>query len=319
LGASDVYGAAISASEKETLMAFTEIKYEVADKIATITLNRPDKLNAFTGVMMAEMIEAFDKSDADDSVRVVIVTGAGRGFCAGADLSAGAKTFDYDSRTDRPEKAGVPITNGEVEWSHEGVRDGGGRVSLRIFESLKPVIAAVNGPAVGIGVTMQLPMDIRIASETARFGFVFARRGIVPEACSSWFLPRLVGISKAMEWCATGRVFDAQEALAAGLVSKVVKPEELLPAAHALAREIADNTAPVSVALTRQMLWKMLGADHPMEAHKIDSRGVFARGRQADAKEGVVSFLEKRPANYPDKVSKDMPSYFPWWSPRKYS
>jgi enoyl-CoA hydratase/carnithine racemase len=297
LGASDVYGAAISASEKETLMAFTEIKYEVADKIATITLNRPDKLNAFTGVMMAEMIEAFDKSDADDSVRVVIVTGAGRGFCAGADLSAGAKTFDYDSRTDRPEKAGVPITNGEVEWSHEGVRDGGGRVSLRIFESLKPVIAAVNGPAVGIGVTMQLPMDIRIASETARFGFVFARRGIVPEACSSWFLPRLVGISKAMEWCATGRVFDAQEALAAGLVSKVVKPEELLPAAHALAREIADNTAPVSVALTRQMLWKMLGADHPMEAHKIDSRGVFARGRQADAKEGVVSFLEKRPAN----------------------
>ncbi|MDZ4869804.1 MAG: crotonase/enoyl-CoA hydratase family protein [Alphaproteobacteria bacterium] len=300
-------------------MAFTEIKYEVADKIATITLNRPDKLNAFTGVMMAEMIEAFDKSDADDSVRVVIVTGAGRGFCAGADLSAGAKTFDYDSRTDRPEKAGVPITNGEVEWSHEGVRDGGGRVSLRIFESLKPVIAAVNGPAVGIGVTMQLPMDIRIASETARFGFVFARRGIVPEACSSWFLPRLVGISKAMEWCATGRVFDAQEALAAGLVSKVVKPEELLPAAHALAREIADNTAPVSVALTRQMLWKMLGADHPMEAHKIDSRGVFARGRQADAKEGVVSFLEKRPANYPDKVSKDMPSYFPWWSPRKYS
>jgi enoyl-CoA hydratase/carnithine racemase len=300
-------------------MAFTEIKYDVADKIATITLSRPEKLNAFTGVMMAEMIEAFDKADADDNVRVVIVTGEGRGFCAGADLSAGAKTFDYEGRTDRPEKAGVPIKNGEVEWSHEGVRDGGGRVTLRIYESLKPVIAAVNGPAVGIGVTMQLPMDIRIASETARFGFVFARRGIVPEACSSWFLPRLVGISKAMEWCATGRVFDAKEALAAGLVSKVVKPEELLPAAHALAREIADNTAPVSVALTRQMLWKMLGADHPMEAHKIDSRGVFARGRQPDAKEGVVSFLEKRPANYPDKVSKDMPSYFPWWKPRTYS
>jgi enoyl-CoA hydratase/carnithine racemase len=300
-------------------MAFTEIKYEVADKIATITLNRPDKLNAFTGVMMAELIEAFGKADADDNVRVVIVTGAGRGFCAGADLSAGAKTFDYEARSDRPEKAGVPTTNGEVDWSHEGVRDGGGRVTLRIFESLKPVIAAVNGPAVGIGVTMQLPMDIRIASESARFGFVFARRGIVPEACSSWFLPRLVGISKAIEWCATGRVFDAQEALAAGLVSKVVKPEELMPTAHALAREIADNTAPVSVALTRQMLWKMLGADHPMEAHKIDSRGIFARGRQADAKEGVVSFLEKRPANYPDKVSKDMPSYFPWWKPRTYS
>ncbi len=300
-------------------MSFTEIKYDVADKIATITLNRPEKLNAFTETMMAELIEAFGKADADDNVRVVIVTGAGRGFCAGADLSAGAKTFDYGARTDRPEKAGVPQKNGTVDWSHEGVRDGGGRVTLRIFECLKPVIGAINGPAVGIGVTMQLPMDIRIASETARFGFVFARRGIVPEACSSWFLPRLVGISKAMEWCATGRVFDAKEALDAGLVSKVVKPDELLPAAHALAREIADNTSPVSVALTRQMLWRMLGADHPMEAHKIDSRGIYARGQQADAKEGVVSFLEKRPANFPDKVSKDMPGYYPWWSERKYS
>ncbi|MCE9523220.1 MAG: crotonase/enoyl-CoA hydratase family protein [Alphaproteobacteria bacterium] len=300
-------------------MSFTEIKYDVADKIATITLNRPEKLNAFTGVMMAELIEAFGKADADDSVRVVIVTGAGRGFCAGADLSAGAKTFDYGARTDRPEKAGVPVKNGAVDWSHEGVRDGGGRVTLRIFECMKPVIGAINGPAVGIGVTMQLPMDIRIASEAARFGFVFARRGIVPEACSSWFLPRLVGISKAMEWCATGRVFDAKEALEAGLVSKVVKPEELMATAHALAREIADNTSPVSVALTRQMLWRMLGADHPMEAHKIDSRGIYARGQQADAKEGVMSFLEKRPANFPDKVSKDMPAYYPWWSERRYS
>ncbi len=300
-------------------MSFTEIKYDVADKVATLTLNRPDKLNAFTGVMMAEMIKAFDMADADDNVRAVIVTGAGRGFCAGADLSAGAKTFDYESRSDRPEKAGVPVKNGQVDWSHEGVRDGGGRVTLRIFESVKPVIGAINGPAVGIGVTMQLPMDVRIASEAARFGFVFARRGIVPEACSSWFLPRLVGISKAMEWCATGRVFDAQEALAGGLVSKVLKPDELLPAAHALAREIADNTAPVSVALTRQMLWRMLGADHPMEAHKIDSRAIYARGRQGDAKEGVVSFLEKRPASYPDKVSKDMPSFYPWWNERTYS
>ena len=192
-------------------MSFTEIKYDVADKIATITLNRPEKLNAFTGTMMSELIEAFGKADADDDVRAVIVTGAGRGFCAGADLSAGAKTFDYDTRSDRPEKAGAK--RGEIDWSHEGVRDGGGRVTLRIFECLKPVIGAINGPAVGIGVTMQLPMDIRIASETARFGFVFARRGIVPEACSSWFLPRIVGISKAMEWCATGRVFDAKEAL----------------------------------------------------------------------------------------------------------
>ncbi|MBL9096058.1 MAG: crotonase/enoyl-CoA hydratase family protein [Alphaproteobacteria bacterium] len=300
-------------------MSFTEIKYDVADKIATITLNRPEKLNAFTGVMMAELIEAFGKADADDNVRAVIVTGAGRGFCAGADLSAGAKTFDYEARRDRPEKAGVPVKNGQVDWSHEGVRDGGGRVTLRIFECLKPVIGAINGPAVGIGVTMQLPMDVRIASDAARFGFVFARRGIVPEACSSWFLPRLVGISKAMEWCATGRVFGADEALAGGLVSKVVRPDELLPAAHALAREIADNTAPVSVALTRQMLWRMLGADHPMEAHKIDSRAIYARGRQGDAKEGVVSFLEKRPANYPDKVSKDMPTFYPWWNERTYS
>ncbi len=300
-------------------MSFTEIKYEVADKVATLTLNRPDKLNAFTGTMMSEMIKAFDMADADDNVRAVVVTGAGRGFCAGADLSQGAKTFDYESRSDRPEKAGVPVKDGNVDWSHEGVRDGGGRVTLRIFECLKPVIGAINGPAVGIGVTMQLPMDIRIASEAARFGFVFARRGIVPEACSSWFLPRLVGISQAMEWCATGRVFDAQEALRGGLVSKVVKAEDLLPTAYAIAREIADNTAPVSVALTRQMMWRMLGADHPMEGHKIDSRAIYARGRQGDAKEGVVSFLEKRPAAFPDKVSKDMPAFYPWWDERKYS
>lgn len=299
-------------------MSYTEIAYDVADNIATLTLHRPDKLNAFTGVMMAEMIDAFDKADADDAVRVVIVTGAGRAFCAGADLSAGAKTFDYAARSDRPEKAGAE-TNGEVDWSSEAVRDGGGRLTLRIFESKKPVIGAINGAAVGVGATMQLPMDIRIASETARFGFVFARRGIVPEACSSWFLPRLVGISKAMEWCATGRVFDAQEALAGGLVSKVVKPEVLLETARTLAREIADNTAPVSIALTRQMLWRMLGADHPMEAHKIDSRAIFARGRQGDAREGVVSFLEKRPARFPDRVSKDMPVFYPWWSERTYS
>lgn len=299
-------------------MSYTEITYKVADNIATLTLHRPDKLNAFTGVMMAEMIDAFDKADADDDVRVVVVTGAGRAFCAGADLSAGAKTFDYAARSDRPEKAGVP-QGPNIDWSHEAIRDGGGRVTLRIFESRKPVIGAINGPAVGIGVTMQLPMDIRIASDNARFGFVFARRGIVPEACSSWFLPRLVGISKAMEWCATGRVFDAQEALAGGLVSKVVKPDELLATAYALAREIADNTAPVSVALTRQMLWRMLGADHPMEAHKVDSKSIYARGRQGDAREGVMSFLEKRPAKFTDKVSQDMPPFYPWWTERKYS
>ncbi len=299
-------------------MTYTEIKYEVADKIATLTLHRPEKLNAFTATMMAEMIDAFDRADADDDVRVVIVTGAGRGFCAGADLSAGAKTFDYDTRSDRPEKAGAG-RGPDINWSDERIRDGGGRLTLRIFESKKPVIGAINGAAVGIGVTMQLPMDIRIASDTARFGFVFARRGIVPEACSSWFLPRLVGISRAMEWCATGRVFDAQEALAGGLVSRVVRPEELLATARTLAREIADNTSPVSVAITRQMMWRMLGAEHPMEAHKIDSRSIYARGQQSDAREGVMSFLEKRAAHFPDKVSKDMPAFYPWWSERTYS
>ena len=299
-----------------------ETRLEIADGIAILTLYRPDKLNAFTGRMMHEIISAFDETDANDDVKVVIVTGAGRAFCAGADLSAGAKTFDYDARGDDfSSRAGQdsPVrADGTVDYTHEAVRDGGGRCTLRIFESLKPVIGAINGPAVGIGVTMQLPMDIRIASSAAKFGFVFARRGIVPEACSSWFLPRLVGISRAMEWCATGRVFGAEEALEGGLVRQVVAPEELMPTAIALAREIADNTAPVSVALTRQMLWRMLGEDHPMEAHKIDSRAIYARGRQGDAKEGVVSFLEKRPAVYPDKVSSNMPDFYPWWTDRPY-
>jgi enoyl-CoA hydratase/carnithine racemase len=198
------------------------------------------------------------------------------------------------------------------------VRDGGGQLTLRIFKCLKPVIAAVNGPAVGIGVTMQLAMDIRIASEAARFGFVFSQRGIVPEAASSWFLPRIVGIAQALEWCYTGRVFPAQEALAGRLVSKVVPPDQLLPTARALAKEIAAKTAPVSLALIRQMMWRMLGADDPMEAHKVDSRGIYARGRSADVKEGVVSFLEKRPAVFKDKVSSDMPDYYPWWDERAY-
>ena len=301
-------------------MAYETIKYEVADNILTLTLNRPDKLNAFTGQMMFEMIDAFDKADADDNVRAIIVTGEGRAFCAGADLSAGAKTFDYADREDRPEKQGTPVmANGEIDWSHESVRDGGGRLTLRIFESLKPVIGAINGAAVGVGVTMQLPMDIRLASEDAKFGFVFARRGIVPETCSSWFLPRVVGISQVLEWTYSGRVFGADEALKGGLVRSLHKPADLLPAARAIAREIADNTAAVSVSLTRQMLWRMLGADHPMEAHKVDSRAIYARGASADAKEGVMSFLEKRPAVYPCKTSTDMPSFYPWWQERKYS
>ncbi|WP_448580268.1 crotonase/enoyl-CoA hydratase family protein [Thermaurantiacus sp.] len=303
---------------------FQEIRLDIADGIATLTLHRPEKLNAFTGRMMHEMIAAFDETDANDDVRAVIVTGAGRAFCAGADLSAGAKTFDYaargeDQTSTRAGHASPDRSDGTTDYAHEAVRDGGGRVTLRIFESLKPVIAAVNGAAVGVGATMQLPMDIRLASTEARFGFVFARRGIVPEAASSWFLPRLVGISQAMEWCATGRVFGAEEALAGRLVARVLAPDELLPAARALAREIADNTAPVSVALTRQMLWRMLGADHPMEAHKVDSRAIWARGKTADAREGVMSFLEKRAPLYPDRVSTDMPDFYPWWQPRPYA
>jgi enoyl-CoA hydratase/carnithine racemase len=293
-----------------TTPQFETIKLEIADNVAVLTLNRPEKMNAFTGQMMLDVIAAFDHTDANDDVRVVIMTGAGRAFCAGADLSEGAKTFDYDNRTDRPEK-------GEA-GSIDRLRDGGGRMTLRMFESLKPIIGAINGAGVGIGATMQLPMDIRIASNVARFGFVFARRGIVPEACSSWFLPRLVGISKALEWCYSGRVFDAHEALSAGLVRSLHEPDDLLPAAHTIAREIVENTAPVSIALTRQMMWRMLGADHPMEAHKVDSRGVYARGQASDAREGVMSFLEKRPAAFSDKVSSGLPEFFPWWDERPF-
>ena len=298
-------------------MNYEQILYDVKDQILTITLNRPEKLNAYTGKMQFELIDAFARASADDNVRAVIVTGAGRAFCAGADLSAGAATFDATSNPERAARNAGPV--GEVDWSDDRVRDGGGRLTLAIFECLKPVIAAVNGPAVGVGATMQLAMDIRIASESARFGFVFSRRGIVPEACSSWFLPKIVGIAQALEWCYSGRVFDAAEALRGGLVSQVVNPEELLAAAHKIAAEIRDNTAPVSVALIRQMMWRLSALDHPMEAHRIDSRGIYARGASADVKEGVVAFLEKRKANFPEKVSTDMPPYFPWWMERKYS
>lgn len=280
-------------------MTYSEIQYDVSDHIATITLFRPDKLNAFTGTMMNEIIDAFDRTDADDDVHAVIITGSGRGFCAGADLSSGASTFA---------KGGSDVKdNGGI------VRDGGGLLTLRIFRSLKPVIGAINGAAVGVGVTMTLPMDIRIASDSAKFGFVFAKRGIVPEACSSWFLPRLVGISQAAEWVYTGRVFSAQEALDGGLIRSIHAPDDLLPTARAIAKEISDNTAPVSVATSRLMLWRMMGASHPMEAHRVDSRGIMERGRSSDSKEGVVSFLEKRPAVYPDKVSSGIPDIFPDW------
>lgn len=284
---------------------FSTLLYSVEDAIATITLHRPEKMNAFTADMRDDLIAAFDLTDADDAVRAVIVTGAGRAFCAGADLSSGGKTFDYDARAE------------EVRDAHkvgDVYRDGGGMVTLRIFNSLKPVIGAINGAAVGIGMTMQLPMDIRMASADARFGFVFARRGITPEAASSWFLARQVGMQTALEWCYTGRVFGAQEALDRGLVRSVHAPEDLLPAARQLAREIADNTAPVSIALTRQLLWRMACADHPMQAHRVDSRAIQSRGQSADAREGVSAFLEKRTPVYPNRVSQDMPDFYPWWT-----
>jgi enoyl-CoA hydratase/carnithine racemase len=279
-------------------MDFEQITTELADGVMTITLNRPDRLNAFTGTMGEELRAAFDRVDADDDVRAVIVTGAGRGFCAGADLGSGGDTF---ARREHEDPDSIP-------------RDGGGRLTLRIFECTKPVIAAINGPAVGVGATMTLPMDVRLASESARIGFVFVRRGIVPEACSSWFLPRLVGISRAMEWVATGRVFDAQEALEGGLVRSVHPADELLDAAGALAREIAENAAPVSVALARQMMWRLLGAEHPMVAHRADSRGMLYRGRSADAAEGISAFLEKREAVFPDRVSDGLPDVMPGWT-----
>ncbi|WP_049565388.1 crotonase/enoyl-CoA hydratase family protein [Nonomuraea sp. SBT364] len=280
-------------------MAFSEIEYEVTDRIATVTLNRPERLNAFTLTMRGELIEAFDLADADDEVRAVVVTGAGRAFCAGADLGSGGGTFGRSGE-------GQELVDGHP-------RDGGGTVALRIARSLKPVIAAINGAAVGVGVTMTLPMDVRLAAGSARFGFVFARRGIVPEAASSWFLPRIAGIAQAMEWAATGRVFDAEEALRGRLVSRVYPPDELLPAAYALAREIADHTSAVSVAAVRRLMWSGLSAASPWQAHAADSRLMAELGPSADAAEGVTAFLEKRPADFPMKVSRDLPPGLPSW------
>ena len=286
-------------------MQYETIAYDVADRILTMTLDRPEKLNAFNDQMKDEMIDAFDRADADDDIRAVIVTGRGRGFCAGADLSSGAGTFDNATRgrTLDPEEH----------------RDGGGQLTLRIYESRKPVIAAINGPAVGVGITMTLAMDIRLAADDARMGFVFARRGLVPEACSTWFLPRAVGLSKALEWVYSGRVFPATEALEAGLVRSLHPRDQLLDVARGIATEIAENTSAISVAMSRQMLWRNAAADHPMEAHRVDSKGIFYMGKAADAREGVASFLEKRPAVFPGKVSTDMPPHFPWWKEREFA
>jgi enoyl-CoA hydratase/carnithine racemase len=271
------------------------LKCDVVDRIATITFDRADKLNAFTRTMSGDLISIFDRLDAEDEVRVIVITGSGRAFCAGADLGAPDSSFADDS-----------------------IRDFGGRITLRIFESLKPVIFAINGPAVGMGATMSLAADVRLASTIAKFGFPFARRGIVPESASSWFLPRIVGISRALEWTLTGRTFLADEALGSGLVRSLHQPEDLMPAASLLAREIADHTAPVSVALTRQLLWRMLGADHPMEAHRIESRSIYTRTHSRDLPEGVQSFFEKRRPHFTDRVSSDMPEFFPWWTSRRY-
>ena len=281
-------------------MDYEAINYEVENNILVITLNRPEKLNALNGKMSSEILDALDRADSDDNVKAIIFTGKGRAFCAGADLSGGNTTFDYDS-------------------DGRGIHpDGGGVLTLRIFECMKPVISACNGPAVGVGATMQCAMDIRLASENAKYGFVFSKRGIVPEACSSWFLPRCVGINTALEWTYSGRIFDASEALERKFIRSIHKESDLLTDAKKLATEFANQTSAVSVAMTRQMMWKMLGADHPMEAHKIDSRGVYFTGKSADAHEGVQSFLEKRPAQFKDKVSEDMPEFFPWWEKRQF-
>ena len=285
-------------------MAYETLLTELSDGVLTVTLNRPDRLNAFTEQMKDDLLAVLDEIDADDDVRAVIFTGAGRGFCAGADLGGGGGTFDSGGAGDGPKP--VP-------------RDGGGQVTVRMFDCVKPIIAAINGPAVGVGITMTLPMDVRLASENAKMGFVFARRGIVPEAASSWFLPRVVGISQAMQWVASGRVFPAAEAHAAGLVSELLAPDALLPRAREIAREIATHTSAVSVALARQMMWKMLGADHPMEAHKIDSRAIHYMGSSPDAYEGVQSFLEKREPSFGMKASADLPEFYPWWKPRAFS
>jgi len=285
-------------------MSYNTIIYDVQDSILTLTLNRPEALNAFNREMLAELVDACDRADADDNVKAIIVTGAGRAFCAGADLASGGDTFNADAREDRA--SGLQ-------------QDGGGILTLRLHQLNKPIIAAINGAAVGVGVTMTLAMDIRIAADVAKFGFVFARRGIVPEACSSYFLPRVVGISQALEWCYSGKVFPAQEALQGRLVKSLHDKDQLMAVARSMAEEIRDNTAPVSVALIRHMMWKMLDAEHPMDAHKIDSRGIYHRGRSADAKEGVNSFLEKRPAEFSQSVSKDMPEYFPWWQDPEFS
>jgi enoyl-CoA hydratase/carnithine racemase len=288
-------------------MNYETIRYDVADRILTLTLHRPERMNALTGRMVDELIDAFDRADADDDIRVVIVTGAGRAFCAGADLERGGETWGKHS----------DYIQAQAE-TQRYVGDGGGRVTRRIYDFNKPVIAAINGPAVGVGLTMTLAMDIRLAAPNVKLGFVFAGRGIVPEACSTWFLPRIVGISKALEWCFSARVFKSEEGLDAGLLRSLHAPESLMSDARALAKEFIDNASAVSTALIRQMLWRMMTAPHPIDAHELDTIALATLGKSADAKEGITAFLEKRPAQFTDRVSQDLPKFFPWWTDRQF-
>lgn len=288
-------------------MDYKYIRYEVKDRVATVTLNRPERYNAQTRRMHAEIRDAADRWDNDDAVRVVIFTGAGKAFCSGTDVRA---SWSADSKED--EDLPPVFVNGTR-------RDSGGPLVLRLFDSRKPMIAAINGVAVGVGVTFTLPMDVRIASDNARFGLVFTQRGICPESCSSWFLPRLVGIAKALDWVNTGRIFPAAEALQHGLISEIVPPEQLLERAHAIAHQIADHTAAVSVAVSRQLLWRMLGASHPMEAHEMESQALTALTQRHDAAEAAKAFMEKRPAQFTDRPSVDMPESYPWWRPREFT
>ena len=281
---------------------FNSLETSVKNKILTICFNRPEKMNTFSGELLKEIFEALDIAEKDDEIRAVIFTGSGKAFCAGADLSSGEDTFDMSDKKN----------------SSDVKRDTGGILTLRLFNFKKPLIAAINGAAVGVGVTMTLPMDVRISSDKAKFGFVFAKRGIVPEACSSWFLPKIVGISNALQWCLSGRIFQPQEALEKGLVSEITNEDDLLKRAEEIAADFVNATSSISVTLIRQMLWKMLGADHPMDAHKIDSRGVYYLGKSGEASEGVLSFLEKREPNFPGKVSKDLPEFYPWWDEKDF-
>lgn len=287
-------------------MNFEQIAYAVDERILTITLNRPERMNACTVQMYDELIAAFDRADADDEVKAIIVTGAGKAFCAGADLERGADT--WSNRSDFT----------DLSQQQRYVGNGGGRIARRIFDCNKPVIAAMNGAAVGVGITMTLPMDIRLCVQGAKIGFVFNARGIVPEACSSWFLPRIVGISKALEWSYAAKLIRAEEAHAAGLIRSLHSPEELMPAARALASEFAQNSSAVSLALTRHMFWRMLGAPHPIDAHEIDTAAMNALGQSGDAKEGITAFLEKRPPRFRDRLTQHLPKFFPWWKDREF-